>query len=257
MGVQQRAGDTRTKGGVSGRTRVVVERAGVRGRVRRSGGACSASRAQPVRCRRRGSAAASSSSHHESQNLATACPRCRSAWASPTAFSAPPPCHASTRRHPPFRQCVLPVAGGGGKRKRPAASSCRSSTHQQCGSEDAGHPNGQRRSFGGCRRTDQRLQAAAPLRFGPCASQTQWPTHEPEGWQEGAGTRRGHQHDAARAPQRPRRGGAEDTSHRQNSVHLNGSLNGSFLVGCPERAISRPGFCAVTNPWTRATPVQG
>jgi len=46
-------------------------------------------------------------------------------------------------------------------------------------------------------------------------------------------------------------------THRQNSVHLNRSLNGSFLVGCPERAISRPGFCAVTNPWTRATPVQG
>ena len=131
----------------------------------------------------------------------------------PRHFSAPPPCHASTRRHPPFSQCVLPVAGGGGKRKRQAASSCRSSTHQQCGSEDAGHPNGQRRSFGGCRRTDQRLQAAAPLRFGPCASQTQWPTHEPEGWQEGAGTRRGHPHDAAHAPQRPRRGGAGDTSH--------------------------------------------
>jgi len=46
-------------------------------------------------------------------------------------------------------------------------------------------------------------------------------------------------------------------AHRQKSVHLNGSLNGSFLVGCPERAISRRGFCTVTNPWTKATPVQG
>ena len=46
-------------------------------------------------------------------------------------------------------------------------------------------------------------------------------------------------------------------AHRQNSVHSNGSLNRSFLVGCPERAIPRTGFGAVTNPWTRATPVKG
>jgi len=104
-----------------GRTRVVVERAGVRGRVRRSGGACSASRAQPVRCRRRGSAAASSSSHHESQNLATACPRCHSAWASPTAFFRTT---ALPRQHPPA-PAVQPVRAPsrGGWRKAEATGS--------------------------------------------------------------------------------------------------------------------------------------
>jgi len=58
-------------------------------------------------------------------------------------------------------------------------------------------------------------------------------------------------------PIQPARARVNQVLGRQKSVHLNGSLHGSLLVGCPERAISRRGFCAVTNRWTRATPVRG
>jgi len=136
------AGVLETRGGVSGRARVVVERAGSHRHVRRSGGAYRASPTPWVRRRRRGSVAASSSAYHQGQKLARECGRDHSARTSPAAFSGPPPCDASTRQHPLFSKCVCPIAGGGGKRKRQAPM-----TEKQCFSADAGDENGQCRDF--------------------------------------------------------------------------------------------------------------
>jgi len=138
----RRAGVLETRGGVSGRARVVVERAGSHRHFRRSSGAYRASSTAWVRRRRRGSVAASSSACHQGQKLARECGRDHSARTSPAAFSGPPPCAAGTRQHPLFRKCVYPIAGGGGKRKRQA-----SMAEKQRFSEDAGDGNGQCRGF--------------------------------------------------------------------------------------------------------------